>query len=138
VVSGISFARRTAYLPVIAGAAAVINIGLNFALIPPFELVGAAVAAALAYASLAVLQHIVAQRLYPTEYETAKVLRALVLGLAFAAVGLVRVEPVVVSIAIKTAALAGFLASLRLAGVVDATDVASARRLIGQRPARSK
>jgi O-antigen/teichoic acid export membrane protein len=133
VTSGISFARRTRYLPFISGAAALVNVGLNFALIPPFGMVGAAIAAAVAYAVLALLQHAVAQRVYPTAYETTKLARALVLACAAGAVGLAPAGPVVASLALKTAVLVVFLVSLRLAGVVDATDVANARRLIAAR-----
>jgi hypothetical protein len=43
-----------------------------------------------------------------------------------------------VSLAVKTAALVGFLVSLRLAGVVDATDIASARRLVSGRLRRPR
>jgi O-antigen/teichoic acid export membrane protein len=133
VTSGISFARRTRYLPLIAGAAALANVLLNFALIPPFGMVGAAVATAIGYAVLAVLQHGVAQRVYPTPYETGKLARALLLGVAFGSVSLVKIDPLALSFGVHTAALAGFVVSLRLASVVDATDVAHARRLIAGR-----
>ncbi|MBD0329905.1 MAG: oligosaccharide flippase family protein [Thermoleophilia bacterium] len=133
VMAGISFARRTAVLPLIAGAAAAVNIGLNLALIPPFGMVGAALAAAAGYAVLALLQHRIAQRLYPTEYETSKLARAFVLALACGAVGLLRIEPVVLALAVKTGAFAAFVLAIRLARVVDSTDVANARRLIAGR-----
>ena len=46
--AGISIVRRTKVLALLAGVAAAINIGLNFVLIPPFGMVGAAVATAAA------------------------------------------------------------------------------------------
>jgi len=130
VTSGISFARRTRLLPLIAGAAAAVNIGLNFALIPPYGMVGAALAAAAGYATLAVLQHAVAQRVYPTPYETGKILRALVLAGAVGALGLVELEPLALDLLVKLAALGAFVFALRLARVVDEEDVAHARRLL--------
>ncbi|HST18006.1 MAG TPA: oligosaccharide flippase family protein [Gaiellaceae bacterium] len=130
VTSGISFARRTRLLPAIAGAAAAVNIALNLVLIPQYGMVGAALATAAGYAVLAVLQHAVAQRVYPTPYETGKVLRALVLAAVFGAVGLVKLEPVAVDLLVKTVALAAFVVSLRVARVVDEEDVAHARRLL--------
>jgi O-antigen/teichoic acid export membrane protein len=131
--SGISFARRTHWLPLIAGAAAVVNVGLNLVLIPPYGMVGAAVAAAVAYSVLAVLQHLVAQRVYPTAYETGKLSRALVLAVAAGSVGLVVIEPAWLSLLVKTAVLLAFVASLRVARVVDPTDLAFARRLVAAR-----
>jgi O-antigen/teichoic acid export membrane protein len=133
VASGISFARRTRWLPFIAGTAAAVNIVLNLVLIPPYGMVGAAIAAAVAYAVLAVLQHLVAQRLYPTSYETGKLARAFVLAVAGGSVGLVVIEPLWLSLVVKTAVLLGFLAALRLTHVVDATDLAFARRIVAAR-----
>lgn len=133
VMAGISFARRMGYVPLIAGAAATVNVALNFALIPSFGMVGAALATAVGFALLAWLYYRVAQRLYPTAYETTKLIRALTLAVALGAVGLTTIEPVAAALAVKTVAFAAFLASLRLTGVVDAADVRHARRLIAER-----
>jgi O-antigen/teichoic acid export membrane protein len=131
--SGISFARRTHWLPLIAGAAAAVNVVLNLVLIPPYGMEGAAVAAAVAYSVLAVLQHLVAQRVYPTAYETGKLARAFVLAIAAGSVGLVVIEPLWLSLLVKTIVLLAFVGALRVAHVVDATDLVFARRLIAAR-----
>jgi O-antigen/teichoic acid export membrane protein len=131
--SGISFARRTRWLPLIAGAAAAVNVVLNLVLIPPYGMVGAAVAAAVAYSVLTLLQHLVAQRVYPTAYETGKLARACVLAIAAGAVGLVVIEPLWLSILVKTLVLLAFVGALRVAHVVDGADLGFARRLIAAR-----
>jgi len=133
VTAGISFARRTHWLPLIAGAAAAVNIGLNLALIPQFGMVGAALAAAAGYAVLALIQHVVAQRVYPTVYETGKLARLLVLAIAAGSVGLVTIEPVWLSLVVKTAVLLAFVVSIRVAHVVDEDDLTYARRLVAAR-----
>ena len=133
VMSGISFARRTRWLPLIAGAAAAVNIGLNFALIPPYGMVGAAVAAAIAYSALALIEYAVAQRVYPTVYEIGKLVRALVLGVAAGSVGLVVINPLWLSLLVKTAVLLAFVVALPLARVVDETDLHFARRIVAGR-----
>lgn len=133
VTAGISYARRTRWLPLITGAAAAVNIGLNFALIPPYGVVGAAIAAAIAYSVLAILQHLAAQRFYPTTYESGKLARALVLSVAAGAVGLVVIQPLWLSLVVKTVVLVAWVASLRLAQVVDREDVRYARQIVTAR-----
>src|SRR5581483_9053278 len=60
--SGIALTRRSALFVLYAGAAAAVNVGLNFVLIPPWGQVGAATATALAYIVLAALYYHGAQR----------------------------------------------------------------------------
>lgn len=82
--TGIGLARRTMYVAVLATIAAAANIALNLALIPPFGIVGAAVASAGGYSVLAVLYYWAAQRVYPTPFEPGKVLTILALAIAAA------------------------------------------------------
>jgi O-antigen/teichoic acid export membrane protein len=130
--SGISYVRRTELLAGAAVLAAVVNIGLNFALIPPFGMVGAAFATAAAYLLLATIQYVLAQRLYPTPYEPAKVLTTLALASAFGVLGVVPLHPLALELAVKTLALAAFLVTLRLSGAIDGQDVLKLRDLAGR------
>jgi O-antigen/teichoic acid export membrane protein len=131
VMAGISIVRRTRVLAVLAVAAAALNIGLNFVLIPPFGMVGAAVATAVAYAVLAGLHYYVAQGYYPTPYEPIKVLAAIGLAGAVGILGVVPLGPLAVAVAVKLLALAGYLVLLRICGVVAADEVARIRTLLG-------
>jgi O-antigen/teichoic acid export membrane protein len=131
VMAGISIVRRTRVLAVLAVAAAALNIGLNFVLIPPFGMVGAAVATAVAYAVLAGLHYYVAQGYYPTPYEPIKVLAAIGLAGAVGILGVVPLGPLAVAVAVKLLALAGYLVLLRICGVVAADEVARMRTLLG-------
>src|SRR5262249_30887396 len=70
---GISLSRRTIHFATLTLLAAGVNIGLNFALIPPLGFVGAGIATAIGYAVLTVTYYIVGQRVYPTPYEPRKV-----------------------------------------------------------------
>ena len=81
-ITGIALARRTLYVGFLATLAGVANIVLNLALIPPFGIVGAAVATAGGYAVLAALYYWAAQRVYPTPFEPVKVLTILALAVA--------------------------------------------------------
>jgi O-antigen/teichoic acid export membrane protein len=120
--AGISLARRTAYFAGLAGAAALLNVGLNLVLIPEWGMVGAALATAAAYAALALLYYMVAQRVYPTPYEPRKVLAVLVLAAVWSAPGYVAYDSPAVDVLVKAGALAGFVASVvmtRTIGVAE-------------------
>jgi O-antigen/teichoic acid export membrane protein len=107
VVIGIGRARQTRSNWVISGVAALLNVGLNVALIPPFGMMGAAVATIGAYAALFLGMAWKAQRVFPVPYQWRRVTIALgvaialtVIGRAFdvplaAAIALVAVYPVV-------------------------------------------
>lgn len=131
VMAGISIVRRTKVLALLALVAAAINIGLNFVLIPPFGMVGAAVATAVAYAVLATLHFRVSQRYYRTPYELTKVLTAIGLASVVGILGVVPLGPLPLAIAAKVLALAGYLALLRIFHVVEAGDIASIREILG-------
>ncbi|RDI74237.1 Polysaccharide biosynthesis protein [Gaiella occulta] len=84
---GIGRARRTQFNWVITGAAAAVNVGLNLALIPPYGMMGAAVATVAAYAVMFAGMAWWAQRVYPVPYQWRRVLTAALAGVALAAAG---------------------------------------------------
>ena len=80
---GIGRAKRTQFNWVVTGAAALVNVGLNLALIPPYGMIGAAVSTVVAYVVMFVGMTVRAQRVFPVPYQWRRL--ALVVG---AAVGL--------------------------------------------------
>ena len=106
--AGISYARRTEFMALITLAAAAVNVGLNFALIPPYGMVGAAIANAVAYVILTTLYYVVAQRLYYTAYEVRKLVTTVALATGLGAVGLVRIHSLTVALPVKIGVLAAF------------------------------
>jgi O-antigen/teichoic acid export membrane protein len=128
---GIALARRTIYLSVLSLVSVGVNIGLNFALIPPFGFVGAAVAAAAGYGALAALYYVFAQRMYPTPYEPAKVLSIVTLTGAAALVGVAPVEPLALALGLKLATLAGLVLVLWAARVMAAPEYRELGRFVG-------
>ena len=70
---GIYIKKQSKYLPMITGISALINISLNYLLIPGSGIVngmmGAAVATVTAYAAMALILLIVTRRFYHVEYE---------------------------------------------------------------------
>jgi O-antigen/teichoic acid export membrane protein len=130
VMSGISYARRTEYMAVTAVLAGAVNIGLNFALIPPYGMVGAAIANAIAYVVLTSAQYVIAQRLYPTAYELGKLVTIIGLASALGIIGVVSIHPLALAIVIKAATLASFPVLLWFTRVVAAQELESLREVV--------
>ncbi len=61
--------KRTVYHAVVTLIGVVLNIGLNFLLIPLYDLYGAIAATAISYGAMAMITYIFAQRDYPIAYE---------------------------------------------------------------------
>jgi O-antigen/teichoic acid export membrane protein len=80
-------ARKTQLNWVVTGLGAVVNVALNFWLIPRYGMVGAAISTAAAYVVLFVAMTIYAQSVYPVPYQWRRIVTALgaAVGLTFAA-----------------------------------------------------
>jgi len=68
-IAGIYIEKRTARLPVVTFVAAGVNIAANYALIPPYGLLGAAYATLASYLVMAGLMYLMVRRMYPVPYE---------------------------------------------------------------------
>jgi O-antigen/teichoic acid export membrane protein len=84
---GVGRARRTQFNWVVTGAAAAVNIVLNLVLIPPYGMMGAAVATIAAFATMFVGMAWWAQRIYPVPYQWRRVGTAATAGLALVVAG---------------------------------------------------
>jgi O-antigen/teichoic acid export membrane protein len=74
---GLNITSNTGYYPVTTAIGAGLNIGLNFALIPHFGIIGAAWANGAAYAVQAGLAFAFSQHFYPIRYEYGRLTRAI-------------------------------------------------------------
>jgi O-antigen/teichoic acid export membrane protein len=70
---GVGRVRRTRSNWIITGSAAIVNVGLNFALIPRWGMIGAALATLVAYAVMFGGMTLRAQRLFPVPYQWSRV-----------------------------------------------------------------
>jgi O-antigen/teichoic acid export membrane protein len=127
-VTGISLARRTTLLAGFAILAAAVNIGLNFALIPPIGIVGAALATTVGYGVLAAMYYVSSQRVYPTPYEPRKVVTTLAFGTVLGVLGVVPLGPAPVAVAIKFLAIAAFLGALWVTRTLNRAELIELRR----------
>jgi O-antigen/teichoic acid export membrane protein len=87
VVIAVGRTRRTQFNWVVTGTAAIVNITLNLLLIPPFGMMGAAVATVAAFATMFAGMTWWSQRLFPVPYQWRRVLTAAGAGVALVVVG---------------------------------------------------
>jgi O-antigen/teichoic acid export membrane protein len=80
---GVGLKRKTWLAVIFTTSAALLNVGLNFYLIPHYGSMGAALSTLIAYFVLLIIAYIVNQRLYPIPYEIGKLCLALLIGLGF-------------------------------------------------------
>jgi len=84
---GVGRAKRTQFNWVVTGAAAAVNIGLNLILIPPYGMMGAAIATIAAYATMFAGMAWWAQRIYPVPYQWRRVIIASATGVVLVVLG---------------------------------------------------
>lgn len=78
---GLYLQRKTRYIAYNTIGAAVLNIGLNFLLIPKYKMIGAAIATIISFAVLYIVTYAVANHFYKIPYENGKFLKMLVVAL---------------------------------------------------------
>jgi O-antigen/teichoic acid export membrane protein len=110
---GLNITSRTGYYPVTTAIGAALNIGLNFALLPTFGIIGAAWANGAAYAVQAGLAYGFSQRFYPVRYEYGRLSRAVAAALlAYFVAKALPAMPPVAGIVTRGATVAAIMAVL--------------------------
>ena len=84
---GVGRARRTQFNWVITGFGAAVNVGLNLLLIPPYGMMGAAVAAVVSYSVMFAGMAWWSHQIYPVPYQWRRVATAVGAGVALVGVG---------------------------------------------------
>jgi O-antigen/teichoic acid export membrane protein len=100
---GIGRARRTQFNWVVTGAAALVDVGLNLVLIPPYGMMGAAAATVAAYAVMFAGMTWHAQRVYPVPYQWRRLATLVASAVALVAVGKLLDVPLAVAIVLSLA-----------------------------------
>jgi O-antigen/teichoic acid export membrane protein len=84
---GVGRAKRTQFNWIVTGVAAAVNVGLNLIMIPPYGMMGAAVATIAAYSVMLAGMVWWSQQIYPVPYQWRRVLTAAATGVALAVAG---------------------------------------------------
>jgi O-antigen/teichoic acid export membrane protein len=93
-VVGIYLEKKTKYLPYVTGAGGLINVAVNFWLIPRMGLMGAALATLASYVAMAIGMYAATQKYFAVPYEWKRILKLFALtALVYAAASLVELEP---------------------------------------------
>jgi O-antigen/teichoic acid export membrane protein len=135
---GLNITARTQYYPVTTAIGAAVNIGLNFALIPRFGIIGAAWANGAAYALQASVAYGFSQRFYPVRYEYGRVSRAVAAALVAYLAGrsLPAMPPIAGLLARGTTVVVVMTALLWLTGFFNADELHALNALRIRRAAR--
>ena len=131
--AGIYIEEKTKYLPAITGAGAIVNVVVNFTLIPIMGILGAALATLASYIVMSFGIFIVVQKYYKIEYEYFKIIRVLLLLLISCGTYYYLYYNIDFNLLIKFMFLIVFSALLFLLKVVDFSDVKSTFRLLFKR-----
>ena len=135
---GLNITKNTQYYPASTMAAAAGNIGLNFALVPKFGMMGAAWANAIAYAIQALLAYRFSQRFYPVEYEKTRIatLTGAALAACLVARGLPDMPPIAGVLVRGSTVVALYAAVLAAAGFFRADELRALSSLRQRRAPR--
>jgi O-antigen/teichoic acid export membrane protein len=118
--TGIMIVRRTRFIAQYAFYSAAFNMALNFALIPPLGIVGAALATSAAYVLQTWLLYRRAQRLDPVPFDIQHALTALGIAGVLVAVGtFIFFEPIWLSAAVKVPLVLAYPALAWALGCID-------------------
>lgn len=115
---GTVISKRTGYRIPTVGLATVVNLGLDFLLVPRLGAMGAAWAAAVSFTLYAVSTYIVARRLYPISYRWWPIIATFLLGAGLFVVGeTIHPHNMAVSAVVDTGLLIAFPAGLVATGI---------------------
>lgn len=116
---GLLITKKTTLTSLAISAGAVLNIALNFLLIPAFGMMGAAVATLASYFTAFVLLYIFAQKHYPVDYRPARIAGMVLLSiLAIALSSAVRFDSALVDLLFRIILFIGLLYFLLRASVL--------------------
>lgn len=125
---GIGISKKAYYYPILTFSAALVNISMNFLLVPLFGMMGAAWATVGGYSIMAALGYLFANRHYPIPFEWRRMgVVAVAAALSFATSRLAD-EPSLTSVLIKVGALSIYPAALFVFGFFREDEI---RRLKG-------
>jgi len=79
---GLYLKRKTSYIAYNTVGAAILNIGLNFLLIPKYKMMGAAIATVISFFALYVVTYFTANRFYKVPYENRKIIQMITVAVA--------------------------------------------------------
>jgi O-antigen/teichoic acid export membrane protein len=128
----IHYSKKTGYIAAISWTSAIANLMINFALIPKYGYIVAAISTLIAYIFMAGLTFFIGHKLYPVEYEFRRWGILILSTSAFCMADIFRPRlPAIQDVAYSVALLAGWQAALLLARFYSARDKVFLKNGIG-------
>lgn len=129
--AGLQITKNTKYFPIAVTAAAAVNIGLNFLLIPTYGYQAAAWTTLIAYIVSAVILYYFSHKVYPIEYEWKRIFILVgVTALIYLPIKYFMPHlPILLSIAIKLASIVLFLVILKASGFFTVAELKQIKRI---------
>lgn len=132
---GIYLMKKTKYSPLITGICAIVNIGLNFVLIPNYAMMGAAVATVISFFILAVGGFIVSMKYYPIRYEWSRVAKIFLAAvLVYVGCLFITNDSAIIAGVLKLISLLGFPILLFVFGFFKPEEIQKAREIFRVAP----
>ena len=128
--AGLYIEEKTKYFPYITGLGALLNVVVNFALIPVLGIMGAALATLASYIAMASSSFFISQRFYKIKYEYAKIARLLALIFLTGGVFYYLALNNIITIYLKFLLLFFFTASILLLRIVRKEELFYLSRLL--------
>lgn len=121
--AGIYIEKKTKFLPIITGIAAMVSVASNILLIPSIGMMGAALATLLSYLVMMLMLYYFSQKYYKINYEIGKIIPILLLSLIFLSpTYLVQFEGIL-NIGFKLSLVVLYILVLKFAGLFDINDI---------------
>ncbi len=131
--------KKTKYVPLIIGTGAVLNLALNYLLIPSYGMMGAAVATLISYSILPVGMFFVARRYYPVQYEFGRVAKIFLAAvLVYAGIYFIHNDSMLLEGILKAVSLLAFPGLLFVFKFFTPQELQKGRELLGATGIRIK
>jgi O-antigen/teichoic acid export membrane protein len=131
---GLNLTSRTEFYSVSTITAAILGMASGLWLIPRFGVAGAALTVLVAYAVQAIIAFALAQRLYPVAYETGRLVRVAIAGIAATVIALsLPSMPALAGLVVRgTTTVLAYVLILALTGFFRPTERAFVREIVGR------
>lgn len=134
---GMFLKKETKYIAYTTLAAAVVNISLNFLLIPYFAMFGAATATLLSFLFLFLISYRVSNRIFPVPYEVYKILKMVAVIVGLYAVSVLSFElNMWIQLIVKVGLLAVFPIALYYWKFYESIEIRTIAEWIGVKPVK--
>ncbi len=123
--AGFHITKKTDYLPLAIGIAAVLNIILNYVLIPHFNIWGSVFATLISYFVSVVIIYLFSRKIYPINYEWKRIFILIIFTAIFyfAGINLTEGMSLGMSFVVRLLLFVGFIASLFIAKFFNKSEI---------------